>query len=114
MDKPLYKRIYSLICLIPPGRVSTYKQVALMEGNCTARQVGYALAALRKDPAVPWHRVINSTGSISARKQGDGAQRQRELLRLEGVTFDRYGRTDLERFAWVSPPIDWAGGETES
>ncbi|RKZ35547.1 MAG: cysteine methyltransferase [Gammaproteobacteria bacterium] len=108
MDKPLYHRIYSVIRLIPPGRVSTYKQVALMEGNCTARQVGYALAALGKDPSVPWQRVINSTGTISARKQGDGAQRQRELLRQEGVVFNRNGRTDLERFGWVSPPIDWA------
>ena len=41
-----YRRIYAIVREIPRGRVATYGQVAAIEGSCTPRMVGYALAAL--------------------------------------------------------------------
>ena len=63
----LYERIYAVVHHIPPGQVATYGQIARMVGRCTARAVGYAMAALPCDTDVPWHRVINSQDKISPR-----------------------------------------------
>ena len=49
---------------VPEGKVDlikyrwvapTYGQIAGLAGKCTARQVGYAMAALRDDTGIPWH-----------------------------------------------------------
>ncbi len=60
-----------------------------------ARWVGYALKGCPED--VPWHRVINARGQISARP-GHGFQRT--LLEGEGITFGRSGGINLERYKW--------------
>jgi alkylated DNA nucleotide flippase Atl1 len=99
----LYGRIDALIRLIPRGRVATYGQIARLVGGCGARQVGYALASLPDDSDVPWHRVINSQGRISARSGSDNHSLQRLLLESEGITFDDE-RVDLGRTGWDGPP----------
>jgi methylated-DNA-protein-cysteine methyltransferase-like protein len=102
-----YARIYALVRLIPAGQVSTYGQLARLAG-CTARVAGYAMAAVRPVDAVPWHRVINSQGRISRRREGaDGDIRQRRLLEGEGVCFDALDRVDLAAVAWPGPGWDW-------
>jgi methylated-DNA-protein-cysteine methyltransferase-like protein len=53
----------------------------------------------RCPPGVPWHRVVNGSGAISARGDGSGMMSQRLLLEGEGVRFAR-GRVDLGRFGW--------------
>ena len=94
-------RIYSIVAMIPAGRVSTYGRVADLAGlPRQARQVGYALAALPHASDVPWHRVINAKGQISLGATESGGIRQRELLEAEGVEFDRQGRVSLARFEW--------------
>jgi methylated-DNA-protein-cysteine methyltransferase related protein len=93
----VYQRIYAEVRRIPRGRVSTYGGIARRLGGCTARQVGYAMAALPAGSRVPWHRVINHKGEISLR---DGATRQRALLEAEGVRFNLRGRVDLSQVGW--------------
>lgn len=107
-DAPLYERIYAVTRQIPAGKVSTYGQIAAIVGRgCTARQVGYAMAALSADDrSVPWQRVINSQGQISLRP-GQGGAIQRQLLEAEGVEFDAQGRTDFNRFGWGGPDWEW-------
>lgn len=96
---PLYSRIYALVRLVPPGRVTTYGSIARQAG-CTARTVGFAMAALPAGHDVPWQRVINSQGKISPRQNGDGDLIQRLLLETEGVQFDARGRADLGCYGW--------------
>ncbi len=100
----LYQRIYGVVRQVPPGRVATYGQIARMVGRCTARVVGYALAALPEESTVPWQRVINSQGTISPRVGGDGSVRQRKLLESEGMSFDRQGRVDFKKAGWGGRP----------
>ena len=62
--------------------------------------------AAATDPRVPWHRVVNAQGRISARSEGPGATvLQRLLLEREGVVFDAGGRLSLEQYRWT--PRAW-------
>lgn len=104
-DRDLYERIYLAVEQVPHGTVATYGDVAAVVGGCDARTVGYALNELPKgrEQAVPWQRIINSSGGISTR----GA-RQRQLLEAEGIAFDARDRVDLERYRWSGPDAAWA------
>ena len=102
----LYPKIYQVVREIPPGRVATYGQVAAIVGSGSARTVGYAMAALRRED-VPWQRVLNSQGRISERADGGEDSHQRQLLIAEGVLFDRLGRVDFERVGWEGPDMGW-------
>ena len=101
MTHQTYRRIHDTVCRIPRGRVATYGQVATLAGlPGRARQVGYALRALPEGSAVPWHRVVNAEGSISARAESGDVRLQRALLEAEGIPFDSSGRIDLSRCRW--------------
>ncbi len=99
-----WEEVYRVVREIPMGRVRTYGQVAAEAGMAgAARQVGWALAALGARDDVPWQRVINARGEISARAESEWTDLQRSLLESEGVEFDARGRVDLERFGWMPP-----------
>jgi len=88
-------RFYEVVRRIPSGRVATYGEVAALAGRPgRARQVGYALAALR-DASLPWHRVLNARGEVSRRSDPACEALQRQLLEREGVGFDAAGRVSL-------------------
>jgi methylated-DNA-protein-cysteine methyltransferase related protein len=93
---------------VPSGYVATYGQIATLLGSPrVARQVGYAMAAVRPDDDVPWHRIINARGRISHRGDVGRARAQRELLEAEGVIFDPSDRVDLQRYRWGFPDFVW-------
>ena len=93
--RALFPSVYDIVRQVPRGKVTTYGDVAQLVGpGCDARVVGYAMAACPDD--VPWQRVINAQGKISERP---GAQKQRQLLRQEGVVFVN-DRVDLKEYGW--------------
>lgn len=102
MSSLLYQRIYDLVSQVPAGHVTTYGQLARLV-DCSARTVGFAMAALPGGTDLPWQRVINSQGKVSPRADGDRDLRQRDLLIAEGVEFDRTGRISLEKYNWKFP-----------
>ena len=96
-----YRRIYAVVRRVRRGRVATYGHVARLAGLPQgARQVGYALHALREGAPIPWQRVVNARGEISPRSEPGPEALQRILLEREGVVFDARGRIDLRRFGW--------------
>ena len=96
-----YERIYAVVRRIPRGRVATYGQVAELAGlGGHARQVGYALHRVPDARRLPWHRVVNAAGQVSARSEPGADHLQRSLLEAEGLGFDARGRIDLERHRW--------------
>ena len=109
MSKPTFRNlVYSAVCDVPAGRVTTYGDVATAIGAPTAaRQVGFALAALTPDKAesVPWHRVINAQGRVSLRGDLVRGALQRSKLISEGIAFDKRDRVDLNTLRWHYP--DW-------
>ncbi|MFK5925346.1 MAG: MGMT family protein [Desulfuromusa sp.] len=96
----LYQSIYALVRQVPLGYVTTYGQIARQVG-CTARTVGFAMAALPGGNDVPWQRVINGQGKVSPRIDGEGNILQRDLLEAEGLRFDQKGRVSLDKFGWI-------------
>ncbi len=103
-----YEQVWQLVRQIPPGKVASYGQIALLIPPPAGvefdsykafgpRWVGGAMAACPDD--VPWQRVINSQGKISERP---GAERQRELLEEEGVEFIK-DKIDLKKYGWKGP-----------
>lgn len=104
---PAYLRIYTVVRQIPPGKVATYGQIASIVGDCTARMVGYAMAAVKEQDKVPWHRVINAQGKISLRADGGGAVEQKSRLEAEGVVFGVQDKVALNRYRWSGPTMEW-------
>ena len=95
-----YTRIYEWVRRVPEGQVATYGQIAGLAGKCSARQVGYAMAALSGDSGIPWHRIINSQGMISLRSSSEGHRLQRILLETEGIIFSANDTIDLIKYCW--------------
>src|SRR5918999_5894785 len=107
-DPPnFYTAVYRLVAQIPPGKVTTYGQIARWLGHpSAARAVGYALHALPTDSDIPWQRVINAAGRVSSRCDRHYEAIQRALLEAEGVRFDSYGNVNLQTFGWLGPSAD--------
>lgn len=86
---------------IPSGKVASYGQVAGLAGlPGRARQVGYAMHALRAGTTVPWHRVVNAQGKVSRRRVPGAELTQRMLLEREGVRFGPGGKIALARYGF--------------
>lgn len=109
-------RVLDIVRAVPPGKVVTYGQVALMAGSPrAARQVGAVLHGIRDhEHDVPWQRVINAAGGISTFKVGSG-ELQVALLTAEGVEFaadepDGVLRVDLTKYQWRPDLDDVASG----
>ncbi len=95
-----HDRVKALIRKIPRGKVATYGQLAALAGQPrAARQVSWALHSSSDKDKLPWHRVINSQGTISLPRMG-GYEVQRALLEKEGVRFGLREQVDLERYQW--------------
>ena len=100
----VFEKIYRMVLRIPPGKVMTYGQIArLLDDRFSPRLVGWAMHATPHDERqIPWHRVINSRGSISTgRVITHEPDLQRLLLEGEGVVFNDGGRCDLAVFQWT-------------
>jgi methylated-DNA-protein-cysteine methyltransferase-like protein len=94
-------RVLAIVRRIPRGKVLTYGQVAILAGvPRAARIAGGILFSLGPDSRLPWQRVINFKGGLSTYRVGSG-ERQKVLLRKEGLHFDRKGHVDLKKHQWV-------------
>jgi len=94
MASDVLESVWALTRRVPPGRATTYGQLAEAHYGVRrgARMVGQALA--RGPGDVPWWRVVHADGTM---KGTPGADEQRARLADEGVPLTRDGR------------VDWAG-----
>jgi methylated-DNA-protein-cysteine methyltransferase-like protein len=104
---PFYERVYAIVRLIPKGKVTSYGRIAdMLDATGAARQVGYAMSALKnradhpRYANIPWQRVVNRQGRISIKGSDQGRLYQAELLREEGVEVDHELKIDLNRYLW--------------
>lgn len=89
---------------IPPGRVATYGQIALLcEKPKNARQVGHGLKCGLAGKDIPAHRIVNAKGLLAGAAYFDTPHTQKRLLEAEGVEVKQTGngwQVDLKRFGW--------------
>ena len=77
------ERCYEVISKVPPGKVTTYRDVAIALDSKAWRAVGTAMAKNQRLIEIPCHRVVKSDGAIG--EYALGADKKIALLRKEGV-----------------------------
>lgn len=113
-----FATVWDIVSQIPAGRVSSYGQIASMIPpdaemeptqlrRLAPRWVGAALRNTPGGKSIPWHRVINSRGSISFPAGSAQAEEQRRLLEMEGLRFDSSGKVDFACVGWRGPGEDY-------
>ena len=96
-----YERVWAVVAQIPPGRVTTYGDIAEHLGRRgAARTVGWALNAA-VGSGLPCHRVVNRFGALTGRRHFETPDVMEERLRSEGVAFTDEGHVDLDQHRWV-------------
>ena len=109
-----FETVWDIVLQIPPGKVSSYGQIASMippdkytdpaqMRRLAPRWVGTAMRKTPNGKSIPWHRVINSQGTISFPAGSTHAEQQRQLLEMEGIVFDKRGAVNLRLYAWDGP-----------
>lgn len=94
-----FKKVYSVIKKIPYGKVSTYGDIAEACGiRSSARTVGWALNGC--GPDIPAHRVVNRFGALTGKIHFGDPNLMEELLRSEGIEFDKNGCVRLDKYLW--------------
>ena len=79
--------VYAILSKIPPGKVSTYGDVARAVGHPkAARAIGRIMANNPNPILVPCHRVVKSNGEIGGFAFGE--KMKREILENEGIKFN--------------------------
>ncbi|MEZ5416995.1 MAG: MGMT family protein [Vicinamibacterales bacterium] len=91
------RRVLAVVSRVPPGRVTTYGDVAALAGRPgAARAVGNVLA--RADRAgLPYHRVIAAGGALGGYSE---LAVKRALLAAEGIEVGRTRIRGFERVRW--------------
>ncbi len=85
------KKVYDALCLVPRGRVTTYKYLGDYIECKSYRAIGQALKRNPCAPRVPCHRVIASDltiGGFAGNRTGADIKRKLQLLAEENVFFD--------------------------
>lgn len=109
--------VWAIVRQIPYGKVSSYGQIASMipppsgvdpltYGHVRARWVGTAMR-LSVGADLPWHRVINSQGTISNLPQPGAREEQRRRLEDEGIVFDTLDKVNFKVCGWAGPDDEW-------
>jgi len=92
-------RVLNAVRRIPPGRVSTYGDVAAASGvPRAARAVGNIMKGCRV-PGVPCHRVIAAGGRLGGYGGSEGLKRA--LLAAEGVAVSGRRIRDFDRKRFI-------------
>ena len=95
-----FDKVYKIVAKIPYGKVATYGDIAEACGiRSSARTVGWALNGA-KESGLPCHRVVNRFGALSGRMHFGSYDLMEELLRSEGVEFDKDGCVRLDKHLW--------------
>ena len=84
-----HRRVLELARTIPPGRTSTYGDIAArLEPPGDARAVGEALGRNPFPIVVPCHRVLAASGKLGGFSAHGGAATKRRMLIIEGALLE--------------------------
>ncbi len=85
MEYSFYDNVYSIVRLIPKGRVTSYGAIAKYLGTTgSARMVGWAMNQAH-GKNVPAHRVVNGKGLLTGKHHFGTPYIMQKLLENEGI-----------------------------
>lgn len=97
-----FEKVYEVVCLVPPGRVTSYGAIARYLGTArSARMVGWAMnkaSGYRK--YVPAHRVVNSKGLLTGKHHFGSPKIMQELLENEEILVENDQIIDFKSVFW--------------
>lgn len=94
---PFQLQVYTALCRVPSGSVTTYQHLARAITCGSNQAVGQALRRNPWGPHVPCHRVVRTDGTLGGfggTVAGAKIDRKLQLLTEEGVQFLEDGRVD--------------------
>jgi methylated-DNA-protein-cysteine methyltransferase-like protein len=101
MASEFFDRVYTIVRLIPEGKVTTYGHIARFLGaSRSARVVGYAMNASHSDQSIPAHRVVNRIGVLTGKHFFGGSTLMQDLLESEGVTVVEDQIQEFQKHLW--------------
>ena len=78
-----FQKVYEVVKLIPPGKVTTYGAIAKFLGSpSSSRTVGWAMNASHDNKNIPAHRVVNRNGVLTGKNHFYGTNLMEQLLNL--------------------------------
>jgi methylated-DNA-protein-cysteine methyltransferase-like protein len=102
--KDFFNKVFDVAKKIPYGKVTTYGHIAEVCGiKSAARTVGWALNGC--GPDIPAHRVVNRYGALTGKIHFGDPNLMEDLLKNEGVEFDKNGCVKLEKHLWIPNTI---------
>ncbi len=94
------RKVYEAVVRVPPGCVTTYRDLAEAIGCRSPRAVGQALRRNPFAPGVPCHRVVAADltiGGFQGERSGAAVLSKIRLLAREGVSFSGGHLADSRR-----------------
>jgi methylated-DNA-protein-cysteine methyltransferase related protein len=100
-EEGFFQKVYQVVNQIPYGKVTSYGAIAKYLGAAgSARMVGWAMNASRKNGDVPAHRVVNRKGLLTGKHHFEGTNLMQQLLESEGVEIIDNQIQDFETLFW--------------
>jgi methylated-DNA-protein-cysteine methyltransferase-like protein len=102
LEDSFFVKVYSVVKLIPKGRVTSYGAIADYLGSRgSSRMVGWAMNSSHssKQP-VPAHRVVNRNGLLTGKHHFGGPDIMQQLLESEGVEVENDKVVFFEELFW--------------
>ncbi len=98
VDAGFRRKVEQLMGQVPPGRVTTYGDLAALVGHPYASRVVGGIAHYG-DTELPWHRLVNRFGGLAAGFHG-GREVQAQLLAQEGITCTNHIVNNFQDIRW--------------
>ena len=95
--KSFNERCYTLLRKVPPGKVTTYKEIAHALHTKAYRAVGNAMNKNPYAPDVPCHRVVKSNGEAGG--FASGTKKKISILKKEGIKITG-GKINLKKYLY--------------
>ncbi|HSJ11960.1 MAG TPA: MGMT family protein [Gillisia sp.] len=100
-EENFFNRVYEVVKLIPPGRVTSYGAIARYLGSAgSSRMVGWALNNSHTLEDIPAQRVVNRHGMLTGKHHFGGTTAMQQLLESEGVEIADNQVKNFEKLFW--------------
>ncbi len=101
-DESFFQKVYEVVKLIPPGRVTSYGAIAqYLSTKGSARMVGWAMNASHSSPhPIPAHRVVNRNGMLTGKHHFGSPGIMQQLLENEGLVIKDEKIQDFKKYFW--------------